>query len=445
MSPSPAPLTRGTRMAALVVGLCWMVVLFDGLDMFVYGSVLPNMFAEKALGLTPAKAGDLGSYATFGMLIGALSAGTVTDWIGRKKVILTATTVFSLASALCAVSNSLGVFSWARFIAGLGLGGLLPTTITMVSEYAPRGRTALIVGTLMTAHQAGGIVSGFVGIWTTQPGGWRVAYWICVAPLLIGVPLIAKFLPESLSFLMAKGRTAEASALASRYDVELPAPKAARPAGQSRWDAVITLFRGGQFRTTLLFWLTSFFGLLLVYGVSQWLPTMMRGAGYDLGSSLSFVVVINLGGIVGMLVAGRFSDRYGAPLVATIWFALTGAGIALLAVHMPLALTYIDVFLTGLFLFSAQAMVYAAVAGRSTDDNRATAVGWVSGIGRFGAVFGPWLGGQLVAGGSNGWGFASFAIAAVLATVFVSLTGLRTSQQPAAPTGVTAAESALAK
>ncbi|MGW7046932.1 MFS transporter [Streptomyces avermitilis] len=424
MSSSPLS-ARGSRLAALVVGLCWLVVLFDGLDMFVYGAVLPHMLEEHALGLEPSQAGDLGSYATFGMLIGALSAGTVTDWVGRKKVILSCTAVFSLASALCAVAPGIGVFGLGRFIAGLGLGGLLPTTITMVAEYAPRGRGALIVGTLMTAHQAGGILSGFVGLWTGGAGGWRVAYWICVVPLFVGVPLVARFLPESMSFLLARGRTEEARELARRYDVDMPAPEAERPAAGERWSALAALFRGNLWRTTLLFWLASFCGLLLVYGVSNWLPTMMRGAGYELGSSLSFVIVINLGGIVGMLVAGRFSDRYGAPLVATIWFAATAVGVYLLGIHMPLALTYVVVFLTGLFLFSAQAMIYAAVAGRSGADNRATAVGWVSGIGRFGAVFGPWLGGQLVASKAEGWGFTAFAIAAVLATVFVSLTGLR--------------------
>ncbi|MFD7713923.1 MFS transporter [Streptomyces sp. NPDC059785] len=424
MSSSPSVAARGNRLAFLVIGLCWLVVLFDGLDMFVYGSVLPHMLEHHALGLDASKAGDLGSYATFGMLIGALSAGTVTDWIGRKKVIVTCTVVFSLASALCAVAPSLGVFGLGRFIAGLGLGGLLPTTITMVAEFAPRGRAALVVGTLMTAHQAGGILSGFVGLWTGGANGWRVAYWICVAPLVIGVPLVLKFLPESLSFLLARGRTEEARALAARYDVELPAADAERPAAGDRWSAVAALFRGGLWVNTLMFWIASFGGLLLVYGVSNWLPTMMRGAGYELGSSLSFVVVINLGGIAGMLIAGRFSDRFGALRVATIWFAATAAGVYLLGVHMPLALTYVVVFLTGLFLFSAQAMIYAAVAGRSTADNRATAVGWVSGIGRFGAVVGPWLGGQLVASESESWGFTVFAATAVLSTVFIALAGL---------------------
>lgn len=431
MSSSTVLSPRGRKLALLVVGLCWLVVLFDGLDMFVYGAVLPHMLEHHALGLEPSQAGDLGSYATFGMLIGALSAGTITDWAGRKKLIIVCTAVFSLASALCAVAGSVEVFGLGRFVAGVGLGGLLPVTITLVSEYAPRGRGAIIVGTLMTAHQAGGIVSGFIGLWTGGENGWRIAYWICVVPLFVGVPLVWKFLPESMSFLLAKGRTEEAAELARRFDVDVPAAGSARPAAGERWDAVVALFRGNLWRRTLLYWLTSFGGLLLVYGVSNWLPTMMRGAGYELGSSLSFVVVINAGGIVGMLVAGRFSDRFGALRVAALWFALTAVGVYLLGIHMALPLTYVVVFLTGLFLFSAQAMVYAAVAGDSTDDNRATAVGWTSGMGRFGAVFGPWLGGQLVANGNEDWGFTAFAVTAVFATVMLCLTGLR----PAKDTG----------
>ncbi|MFI6493221.1 MFS transporter [Streptomyces sp. NPDC050564] len=429
MSSSLALPARGGRLAALVVGLCWLVVLFDGLDMFIYGSVLPHMLETKALGIDPGKAGDVGSYATFGMLIGALSSGTVSDWVGRKKTIIVSTAVFSLASAVCASASSLGVFSFGRFLAGLGLGGLLPSAITLVTEYAPRGRGALIVGSLMTAHQAGGIVAGFVALWT---GDWRVSFWICVIPLFIGVPLAAKFLPESMAFLQAKGRDTEALALADRYGVELAARDKERPAAADRFSAVAALFRGGLWVQTLLFWVASFGGLLLVYGVSQWLPSLMKANGYNLGSSIGFVIVINLGGIVGMLIGGRLTDRFGGSLISAIWFGATAIGIYSLSIHMPLALTYTVVFLTGMFLFSAQAMIYATVAARSNDDNRATAVGWTSGMGRFGAVFGPWLGGQLLATGSTTAGFTAFAIAGVFSLVFVSLTGLR-RVQPTAP------------
>ncbi|MEU7305853.1 aromatic acid/H+ symport family MFS transporter [Streptomyces sp. NPDC007206] len=432
MSSSPSPSARGSRLALLVVALCWLAVLFDGLDMFVYGSVLPHMLRTKALGITPGQAGDLGSYATFGMLVGALAAGTVADRVGRKKLMVGCVTLFSLASGMCALSGSVAVFGLGRTLAGVGLGGLLPTAISMVSDFARSGRAALTVGLLMTAHHAGGILSAYVAKWLVEPYGWRSAFWVCVVPLLF-VPVLAKAMPESLSFLLAKGRSDEARSLAVRYEVELPAapdPKAPT----DRFGALLALFRGGEWLQTLLYWLASFGGLLLVYGVATWLPTLMRGEGYNLGSALSFVVLFNLGGIVGMLVAGRASDGFGAPRISAIWFALTAAGVFLLSVHMPLGLTFLVVFVTGVFLNSAQVMIYATVSIRSTPDNRATAVGWTSGMGRFGAVFGPWLGGQLLAAGNGDWGFTAFALAGVSSMVFIGIAALRSSRRPE-PTG----------
>ncbi|MCX4855211.1 MFS transporter [Streptomyces canus] len=430
MSSSPSPLlsARGSRLALLVVGLCWLAVLFDGLDMFIYGSVLPHLLETRTFGLTADQAGDLGSYATFGMLVGALVAGTIADRIGRKNLMVSCVTLFSLASGLCALADSVTVFGLGRTLAGVGLGGLLPTAISMVSDYAPRGRGAIVIGLLMTAHHAGGILSAYVAKWLIDPVGWRAAFWVCVLPLLFA-PVLAKLLPESLSFLVAKGRGEEARALAERYDVEVPA---ARTGGAGdRWTNLANLFRGNEWIQTLLYWVASFGGLLLVYGVATWLPTLMRAEGYALGSALSFVVVFNLGGIVGMLVAGRAADCFGAPRISALWFALTAAGVFLLSIHMDMTVTMIVVFFTGVFLNSAQTMIYATVSIRSDADNRATAVGWTSGMGRFGAVFGPWLGGQLLASGNGDWGFTAFAIAGLSSMVFIGIAALRSSRQTA--------------
>lgn len=440
MSSSSALSARGSRLALLVVGLCWLAVLFDGLDMFIYGSVLPHLLETKTFGLTPDQAGDLGSYATFGMLVGALTAGTIADRIGRKKLMVSCVVLFSLASGVCALADSVTVFGLGRTLAGVGLGGLLPTAISMVCDYAPRGRGALVIGLLMTAHHAGGILSAYVAKWLVDPVGWRAAFWVCVLPLLFA-PVLARFLPESLSFLVAKGRGEEARELAARYDVELPAAQSGKPGATDRWTSLVSLFRGGEWAQTLLYWLASFGGLLLVYGVATWLPTLMRAEGYELGSALSFVVVFNLGGIVGMLVAGRAADLphprlrsgggtpTGAPRISAIWFALTAAGVFLLSVHMPMSVTMVVVFLTGVFLNSAQTMIYATVSIRSHADHRATAVGWTSGMGRFGAVFGPWLGGQLLAAGNGEWGFTAFALAGLSSMAFIGIAAVRGSRQ----------------
>ncbi|WP_373306646.1 hypothetical protein [Streptomyces spinoverrucosus] len=126
--------------------------------------------------------------------------------------------------------------------------------------------------------------------------------------------------------------------------------------------AEVRFLDAGDYQT-LLYWLASFGGLLLVYGVATWLPTLMRGESYELGSALTFVVLFNLGGIVGMLLAGRAADSFGAPRISAIWFALTVPCVFLLSVHMPPAVTMTLVFLSEVFLNSAQTMIYAIFIG----------------------------------------------------------------------------------
>jgi MFS family permease len=140
-------------------------------------------------------------------------------------------------------------------------------------------------------------------------------------------------------------------------------------------------------------------GLLLVYGLNQWLPTIMRDAGYALGAALAFLLVLNLGAVAGLLLAGPVADRYGSKVACAGWFALAAVFLFLLSVQMPLALTYLAVFVTGFFVFSAQVLLYAYVSRHYPTSGRGTALGWAAGIGRIGAICGPILGGLLLGAG----------------------------------------------
>lgn len=161
-----------------------------------------------------------------------------------------------------------------------------------------------------------------------------------------------------------------------------------------------------------------------MYGVSTWLPQMMRASGYGLTSSVSFLMVINAGGIVGLLIAGRTADRFGAVRVSAVWFVLTAVGALLLKSHLPLGATYVVVAVTGVFLFSAQVMVYAATNTVYRDSERAAGLGWVTGVGRTGAVIGPWLIGALANSGNQSWGFTTFALAGLLGALAIALVPL---------------------
>ncbi|MFE6286313.1 MFS transporter [Streptomyces sp. NPDC057877] len=435
MTASTSPPNRSFRAVAPVIALCWLAVFFDGMDVNIYGAVMPHLLDDPGLGFSPGTAGTVGSWTTFGMLIGALTAGTLTDWLGRKPLVTGSVVLFSLGSALCAVAPDATVFGAGRFLSGLGLGGLMPIGLAIVAEFAPPRRAALATGLMMTSYHAGGMAATGIGLAVAPDHGWRWVFWAGVLPAVIAVPLVTRWLPESPGVLLAKGRTEEANAVADRFGLDRPGAAEAPEAGaKGRMTAIGALFEPGTRLATPLLWIASFAGLLLVYGVSTWLPELMRASGYSLSSSVTFLMVINAGGIVGMLIAGRTADRFGPVRVSAIWFVLTAAGAFLLRAQLPLGVAYTVVFLTGVWLFSAQVMVYAATSRVYAPGQRATGLGWVTGVGRTGAVVGPWLGGMVIAGGDAGLGFTTFAVAAVLGAVAISLVPLaRRGERSAAP------------
>lgn len=429
---TPVARTSGAtarRSRNAVIALCWALVLLDGIDTFIYGSVLPTMLGGHSLGLGPDTAGTIGSYANFGMLLGTILAGTASNWIGRRVVVLVSVGVFTVATLGTGFSPSAGQFGLFRFVSGFGLGALLPIAISYGMEFTSRGRRALATGVIMTAHQTGGALAPLIALWLVDDHGWRSAFIVAAVPALILLPLALKLLPESPTNLLTRGRRTQADALAADFGIDLPTAGAS---GTGKLDALKNLFRGGQWTTTLCFWLTSFAGLLLVYGVGQWLPKIMVDLGYDTGDSLLFSTFLNVGGICGMLIAGRTADRIGPRKVVIAWFVLTAVFVYLMGVQMSVVALYVVVFFAGLLLFSGQTMVYATVGTHHDDEDRPTALGWVSGMGRFGAIFGPWIGGALIAAGNADIGFAMFACAAVFGAVMMALAALTIRTRSAA-------------
>jgi AAHS family benzoate transporter-like MFS transporter len=122
-----------------------------------------------------------------------------------------------------------------------------------------------------------------------------------------------------------------------------------------------------------------------------------------------------------LVIAGRAADRFGPQRVCALWFALTALAVGLLSVKTSLPITYTIVTITGIWLFSAQTLLYANVAHYYPTGGHATAIGWAAGIGRFGAVVGPTIGGLLVGAHLLQWNFYTFAIAAIIAAVAVAL------------------------
>lgn len=431
MHTNPTDRAGGVRKTALgVVAICWLTIMFDGYDVIMYGAVVPPLLAYQDWAMTPAEAGVIGGLALFGMLIGALVAGTITDIVGRKKIIIASIIWFSLAMALCAIAPTPELLGLFRFVAGLGLGGILPTVSALTIEYSPITNRNFLYTVMFSGYPLGGVIAAALAIPLVPAFGWRVMFWIGLAPLVIVLPLVLRFMPESVGFLLAKGRREEAEAIAHRFGIDLESYTATtsiardRTASteESKLAALRSLFTRDYIVATVIFWVVMFLGLLLTYGLFTWLPQIMRESGYPLGSSLSFLLVLNLGGIVGTLFAAAAADRFGSKAVCALAFSAAAVVLAVLSIKLPGTVLYALLPIAGIGTFGVTILLNAYIASHYSVENRATGLGWALGIGRFGAIFGPLLGGFLLSSQLGlEWNFYAFALAATLGAVVILL------------------------
>ena len=376
---------------------CALLLIFDGYDLFIYGVVLPVLMKEW--GLSPLQAGALGSYALFGMMFGALFFGPLADRIGRKKGIAICFVLFSGFTVLNGLTTSPLQFGICRFMAGLGIGGLMPNVVALMNEYAPKRLRSTLVAIMFSGYSVGGMLSASLGIYLLPRFGWQMMFFAALVPLL-SLPLIIRSLPESISFLLRKGRTDEVRRLLSKVapaavigaddDLQLHEPP-------SQGTPVLALFRDGRALRSLMLWVAFFCCLLMVYALSSWLPKLMANAGYSLGSSLSFLLALNIGAVIGAIGGGVLGDRLNLPRVVAVFFVTAAVSITLLGFNSPTLLLYGLIGLAGATTIGTQILLYACAAQFYGTAIRSTGLGWASGVGRNGAIVGPLLGGALLA------------------------------------------------
>ncbi|MGV6476470.1 MFS transporter [Azotobacter vinelandii] len=412
--------------------LCWcaLLLIFDGYDLFIYGVVLPVLM--KTWGLSPLEAGALGSYALFGMMFGALFFGPLADRIGRKKGIAICFLLFSGFTVLNGFVRNPLEFGVCRFVAGLGIGGLMPNVVALMNEYAPKKIRSTLVAIMFSGYSLGGMLSAGLGIYMLPRFGWEAMFQVAAVPLLL-LPLILWFLPESVGYLLRQGRTEQARAILRRVDPGLALTDDDRlemAEAKGEGAPVLQLFREGRALRTLSLWVAFFCCLLMVYALSSWLPKMMASAGYSLGSSLSFLLVLNFGAVFGAIGGGWLGDRMNLPKVLVAFFAVAALSIGLLGFKSPTPVLYALIAVAGATTIGSQILLYACAAQFYSMAIRSTGLGWASGIGRNGAIVGPLLGGALVGMSLPlQMNFIAFAIPGLLAAIAMALFCLR---QPAA-------------
>ncbi|MFD1706135.1 MFS transporter [Siminovitchia sediminis] len=374
---------------------CIFIIVFDGFDLAIYGAVIPSL--SQLWSLNPGVVGFIGSLSLIGSLIGALTCGIIADKIGRKKVIIACVLLFSVFSIMTGLSNGPVDFAIYRFIAGLGLGGVGPLVVVLTSEYSPKSKRSMMVGIMYSGFSIGGILVALSGLVVIPNLGWQWMYYIGALPL-ISIPILIKYLPESLAYYVVKGEREQVQKILKRlnpsftpksddvYEVNLP--KTGMP--------VVQLFKERRGTTTIMFWIICFMGLLMTYGLSTWLPQLMIKAGYPLNSSLLFMFALNLGAILGAIAGGWLADRIGSKKVLVGLFGFGAICLSLLGFNPGSAVLYFLIIVSGAASIGAQIIANGYISKFYPAHIRSTALGWAIGIGRFGAILGPSIGGLLL-------------------------------------------------
>jgi AAHS family benzoate transporter-like MFS transporter len=410
---------RGERVAWLVTALCWIALFSEGYDMGALGAVLPVMMGDSQWHISPVTAGLVGSAALAGMFFGGYLMGLLADRFGRKPAYLTAFTLFSLASGVGALMPTVPAFSLCRFLAGIGVGGIVPIASALTSEYATAGKANRYYAVMYSGYSVGIFAAAAVSALSVQVLGWRFVIGLGAAPLLL-LPVVMRNLPESIRFLQSRGRFDDARRLAERLKLPLPVFQPAAAAAPRA--GIRALFQPGYAQATWGFWLTTFAAMILVYGLNTWLPQIMRTAGYDLGSSIMFLGVFALSSAVGGVGLGLLADRIGQGATIVAGFAMGALAILCLVQHHALVVTYIIVAVAGIGAVSSAVMVTSYLSSYFPPEYRATAVGSCLSFSRFGAVIGPVLGGFVAKWHLDiSWNFKIFAMAAILAALSITL------------------------
>jgi AAHS family benzoate transporter-like MFS transporter len=414
---------RFNRFHAGVLAWCAAIIICDGYDLAVAGIALPAIM--KSMGVTAQNAGFMVSSALFGMMFGAIFLGTVADRIGRRGAIAICLALFSVFTAAAGLAQDPYTFSAMRFLAGLGIGGVMPNVVAQMTEYSPRKIRSTMVTLMFSGYAVGGMLAALLGKGMIEAYGWSSVFLAAGVPVVL-IPFILKSLPESMPFLIRRDRLDELKSILARMEPSWRAGAGDRytVAAHERVEGapIGKLFQDGRGFSTVMFWIAFFMCLFMVYALSSWLTKLMAGAGYSLGSALTFVLVLNFGAVIGAVGGGWLADRFHIKYVLVGMYALAAVSITLLGYKVPTGALFLLVGLAGASTIGTQIVTYAYAGQFYPTAARSTGIGWASGVGRSGAILAPIAIGTLVGMALPlQQNFVAIAIPAVIATIAVSL------------------------
>ncbi len=381
----------------LIFIVTFLVAFFDGYDTAVIGYIAPSLVQEW--GISRPDLAPVLSAALFGLACGAISSGPIADRFGRKYLLIASVALFSIGSLISAQVDSLVALERWRFITGIGLGAAMPNAVTLLSEYCPQHQRARIVNTMFCGFPLGAALGGFIASYLIPTFGWRsTLVFGGVLPLLLSI-LMVFIIPESVRFLSGKPNTqTRIQAILKRFkgrdlaEVDFSLQEQKEVLGHG-----IQLVLSKQYIVgSVLLWICYFMGLIIFYGVINWMPVLLEQA-MSAATAKQIVGLFALGGL-GAIASGYFMDRYNVNYLNALLALLTMMSIAIMgwSLQWGMVALIVVVLFAGIVMNTLQASLPTVAALFYPTQGRTTGVSWMMGIGRFGGVAGSYLVAELV-------------------------------------------------
>ena len=370
-----------------VIGLGWM---FDAMDTGLISFILTTMADEWQM--IAAEKGWVVSITFVGMAIGAVFAGGLADRIGRRTVFAMTLLIYSLATALCAFAPNLTWLLLFRFIVGLGLGGQLPVAVTLVSEYIPAHVRGRFIVLLESFWGLGWLVAALMSYFVIPNYGWHIAFLLGGLPALY-VFMILKKVPESVPYLINRGRIAEAHALVQKLErqcgVEVIEQIEVKAVADKQSVSFRQLWSGPLARRSLMLWLIWFGIVYSYYGIFTWLPSLLVKQGYSIVQSFEYVLIMILAQLPGYVVAAWLVEKLGRKPTLAGFIALCAMAAYFFGQANSVNMIMFWGCLMSFFNLGAWGVLYTYTPEQYPTNIRAFGSGWASAIGRMGGIVAP--------------------------------------------------------
>ncbi|WP_313802154.1 MFS transporter [Sphingobium sp.] len=397
-----APGSEWTRLQLSVVLICSIINALDGMDVLIVSFIAPSLARDWSVSMEGL--GIIFSAGLAGMMAGSMLLAPLADIFGRRPMILVGLILITVAMIASGLVATPVAFALTRVIAGLGIGTLLASVAAMTSEFAPPDHRTFAIGIFQGGYPFGAVATGFAAIWAIPHYGWQAT--LIAAGVISGLllPVVFALLPESPDYLERR-QPANALPRLNRIRAQMRlAPFECLPSieAAARKVRFSRFFERGMWKPTLQLWTSTFLGVGVLYFVLSWIPKLAVEAGLAPEDALYAGTLLNLGGFAGSLTLGWMARRL--PVGWLICAFLTASTVFMIIFSLPgtsLPLALVLAMLIGFALQGGFSAFYSLSAMLYPTAIRSSGIGWATGWGRFGAVFGPLIGGYLLSQGHS--------------------------------------------